>query len=54
MRGEPDYRMFGEDIRNTIESGGSVIVPAFVLEITQKALYSMAVSHGRGLYTCVL
>jgi metallo-beta-lactamase family protein len=34
-----NYEEFGVDIQNTINSGGSVLIPAFVLEKTQKILY---------------
>jgi metallo-beta-lactamase family protein len=38
-RKEPDYKQFGKDIRETILAGGSVLIPAFVLEKTQKVIY---------------
>lgn len=39
QRGPNDYREFGKDIQSTINSGGSVLIPAFVLEKTQKIIY---------------
>jgi len=38
-RGDPDYREFGKAIKETLAGGGSVLIPAFVLEKTQKVLY---------------
>lgn len=35
----PDYREFGKTIRETLNQGGSVLIPAFVLEKTQRVLY---------------
>lgn len=39
QRGEPNYRDFGKMIYETLNAGGSVLIPAFVLEKTQKVLY---------------
>lgn len=38
-RGNQDYRAFGRDIQSTLNEGGSVLAPAFVLEKTQKLIY---------------
>ncbi len=38
-RQESGFRQFGEALRDTLARGGSVLIPAFVLEKTQKVVY---------------
>jgi metallo-beta-lactamase family protein len=38
-QGETDDRRFGNEVRNTLRAGGSVLIPAFTLDRTQKVLY---------------
>ncbi len=38
-RGEMNFVEFGKAVRDTLSQGGSVLIPAFVLEKTQKLLY---------------
>jgi metallo-beta-lactamase family protein len=42
IREPADYHDFGIAIRDTLRKGGSVLVPAFVLEKTQKVLYTIS------------
>ncbi len=48
-RGEPDYEIFGKEIQKTISAGGSVLIPAFVLEKTQKVIYVIGRLKEKGL-----
>jgi metallo-beta-lactamase family protein len=48
-RKEPNYEQFGKDIQETILAGGSVLIPAFVLEKTQKVIYVIGVLMNKGI-----
>jgi metallo-beta-lactamase family protein len=43
------YEEFGRDIQNTLESGGSVLIPAFTLEKTQKVIYVIGELKRKGI-----
>jgi metallo-beta-lactamase family protein len=43
------YSTFEKDIRETLERGGSVLIPAFVLEKTQKVIYILCEMKRKGI-----
>lgn len=49
QRGRSDYKAFGRDIQNTINTGGSVLIPAFVLDKTQKLIYVLGQLKREGI-----
>jgi len=48
-RPKASYDEFGQDIQNTLTRGGSVLIPAFVLEKTQKLLYIIGDLKRKGI-----
>lgn len=48
-RDDKNYRDFGHALRKTILSGGSVLIPAFTLDRTQKVLYILGRLKKEGL-----
>ncbi len=49
QRGQPNYREFGKAIQETLNKGGSVLIPVFVLEKTQKVLYVIGQMKREGI-----
>ncbi len=47
-RGPVDFSAFGREIGRALAAGGSVLIPAFVLEKTQKVLYVLGALVRRG------
>lgn len=48
-KGSVDYKPFQRDIKNTLEQGGSILIPAFVLEKTQKVIAILCDMKRRGI-----
>ncbi len=48
-RKQESFDEFGKDIQETIKAGGSVLVPAFVLEKTQKVIYVIGALKRKGI-----
>jgi len=48
-RKQESFDAFGKDIQDTINAGGSVLIPAFVLEKTQKVLYVIGALKRKGI-----
>ena len=49
LRETRTYRPFGEAVRQTLRAGGSVLIPAFTLDRTQKVLYVLGRLKAEGL-----
>lgn len=48
-KGRIDYKPFEKDIKNTLQKGGSVLIPAFVLEKTQKVIALLCDMKRKGI-----
>jgi metallo-beta-lactamase family protein len=48
-KGPIDYKTFENDIKKTLERGGSILIPAFVLEKTQKVIAILCDMKRRGI-----
>jgi len=48
-KGPIDYKTFEKDIKETLDQGGSVLIPAFVLEKTQKVIAILCDMKGRSV-----
>ena len=48
-RADADFAQFGKEIRKTLKMGGSILIPAFVLDRTQSILYIIGMLKSRGI-----
>jgi metallo-beta-lactamase family protein len=48
-RADTGFMTFGREIRRTLKAGGSVLIPAFVLDRTQNVLYTIGILKQRGI-----
>jgi metallo-beta-lactamase family protein len=48
-RADADFTQFGKEIRKTLKMGGSILIPAFVLDRTQSVLYIIGKLKRQGI-----